>query len=94
MTLVDNQSLIFISFNKCRAFEIVSSLSSAINYNMLLLFLSCRPSSVDAIFLAHALLILQALPVSRLTDCNVVVTLPGSELCMNEGLLTFINYPR
>jgi hypothetical protein len=30
---------------------------------------------VDAFFLAHVLLTLQALPVSYLTDCNVIVIL-------------------
>lgn len=30
---------------------------------------------MDAFFLAHALLTLQALPVSHLTECNVMVIL-------------------
>lgn len=37
------------------------------------LFCLCRPSSLDAIFLAHALVVLQALPVSYIINHAMIL---------------------
>ena len=66
-------------------FWVLFMLRSSFDFELLVMYSHallclCRPSSLDAIFLAHALVVLQALPVSYIININHAMILTYNSL--------------